>query len=263
MSYLQNKKERNKKIYIIASISIVVVLVLIYRKPVFGGIARGVHYVFAPLFSGASNMDSSVESWRERKRTKAYLVSENIRLSEEIARLNLEVQSVNEHQKEIDSLRELLGRVSYPQEVVLADIIVRPGVSLYDTIIVNTGKDTNIRQGAVVKAYGVIPIGYVSDVYENSSRVTLYSAPGVKTDGIVELNSLWTTLVGRGGGGFEINLPQNVVFTEGMRVIVPGESHELLATAEKIISDPRDPGQTILLSSPVNIHELTQVFIVK
>jgi cell shape-determining protein MreC len=263
MSYLQNKKERNKKIYIITGIVVVGVLVLFYRTPVFGSIARGVHYIFSPLFNGVNNIDSRFETWREKSRTKRYLVAENTRLTEEVTRLTLEVQSVNEQQREIDTLRELLGKISIPKEVILADVIVRPGVSLYDTIIVDVGENMHIRQNAIVKAYGIIPIGYISDVYENSSRVTLYSAPGVRTDGIVEINNLWTTLVGRGGGGFEINLPQNVMFTEGMRIIAPGESHELLATAEKIISDPRDPGQTILLSSPVNINELTQVIIVK
>lgn len=263
MSYLQNKKERNKKLYIVVGVLVIGLLVLFYRKPVFSGLARGTQYIFAPVFSGVSNVGSGFDSWREKSRTKKYLVSENTRLTDEVTQLTITAQSVDEKQREIDGLRELLGRISRPQEVILADVIVRPGMSLYDTIIVNAGENLHIQAGSVVKAHGIVPIGYISDVYKNSSRVTLYSAPGVQTDGIVEVNNLWTTLVGRGGGGFEINLPQSVVFTEGMRVIAPGDLQELLATAEEIISDPRDPGQTILLSSPVNIHELTQVTIVK
>jgi cell shape-determining protein MreC len=263
MSYLQNKKEKNKKLFIGALCFAVLLIVLIYHKPIFSGIARGAHTIFTPVFSGVNNIGGGVSAWREKIRTKRYLVSENERLTTEVTRLSLEVQSTSDRQKEIDQLRELLGRIPESQDILLAHVIVPAGKSLYDALIIDAGEREGIEQGFVVKAHGIIPIGFISDVYKTSSRVTLYSAPGVRTDAIVEANGLWTVLVGRGGGSFEINLPQSVQFTEGMQVFAPGSLHELLATAEEIISDPRDPGQTILLSSPVNIHELTQVVIVK
>jgi hypothetical protein len=48
-----------------------------------------------------------------------------------------------------------------------------------------------------------------------------------------------------------------------MNVLLPGIHSAIVAVVAKSITDPRDPVQTFLLTSPVNINELTWLEVAK
>ena len=62
--------------------------------------------------------------------------------------------------------------------------------------------------GEQVFAGSSLPIGTVSDVYSNSSRVTLYSSSGQKVNVLVGKNNIKAEALGQGGGNFVIKIPR-------------------------------------------------------
>jgi hypothetical protein len=51
-------------------------------------------------------------------------------------------------------------------------------------------------------------------------------------------------------------MPKDLTMQKGDQVVLPGINPYVLAIAQTIISDPRDPFNKMLLTSPVNIQEL-------
>ena len=113
-----------------------------------------------------------------------------------------------------------------------------------------------------------MPIGRVSVVYPFSSKVTLFSSPGEKTEVVIEgkparLNDIsrsggnvFTELIGRGGGNFETILPRDFILNKGDTVTLPGIVPYVIGVVETTISDPRDAFTKVLLTIPLNIFEL-------
>ena len=73
---------------------------------------------------------------------------------------------------------------------------------------------------------------------------------------VVSAQNLSMELVGRGGGNFEMIMPKDITLQKGDQVALPGIIPHVVAIAETIISDPRDPFTKALLTSPVNIQAL-------
>ncbi len=110
---------------------------------------------------------------------------------------------------------------------------------------------------------GDVPIGRVSDVYQSSSKVVLFSNSGERTQVVVGDKNVFMAVVGRGGGNFEMVVPKEKTLMKGDQVLLPGINSYVVGIVETIISDPRDPFVKALLVSPVNIQELKFVEVVK
>jgi hypothetical protein len=138
-----------------------------------------------------------------------------------------------------------------------------------------------VIEGQKVFALGNISIGYIAEVYANSSKVVLFSNPGEKTEVVISLGSLndsqngtlpideqngrdvFMQLVGRGGGNFEIVLPKSIILPNGTEAVLPGITPYVLGTVQATLSDSRDSFQKALLSIPINIQELKFVEVEK
>jgi cell shape-determining protein MreC len=152
----------------------------------------------------------------------------------------------------------MLGR-KQSGSYVLATILVKPGRSLYDTVVIDAGSEEGIRPEALVYAYQTVPVGTVTAVSAHSATVTLFTTSGQKTNGRIEGKNIDVELVGRGGGNFELKVPRDVTLMPDMTVLLPGLRTSVVAVVAKSITDARDPVQTFLLTSPVNINELNSV----
>jgi hypothetical protein len=145
----------------------------------------------------------------------------------------------------------------------LANILTKPNHSPYDTIIIDIGKSIGIREGDLVYANGNIPVGFIGKVYDKTALVTLYTNPGQKTEGFInELNSP-VTLIGRGGGNFEMIIPVELKIEKDTMVYMPGHIPFIIAFVDEVISQPSDPIKRVLLSSPVNVQNLKWVQVEK
>ena len=69
-------------------------------------------------------------------------------------------------------------------------------------------------------------------------------------------NNTVVSLVGRGGGNFEIVVPKGLTLQAGEQAVIPGINSYVLGIVQKVISDPRNAFTKVLLTSPVNIQSL-------
>src|SRR3989344_7517314 len=79
--------------------------------------------------------------------------------------------------RENEELKTLLSRASVFRPL-LATIIQRPPVSVYDTLILDVGQTEKVQKGNRVYSLGYIPIGEIEEVIGNTSKVKIYSSSG-------------------------------------------------------------------------------------
>ncbi len=172
------------------------------------------------------------------------------------AELTILVQLQNEN----DTLKAELGRTSN-EKGILAHVLTLPNRSFYDTMMIDAGTAEGIKVGAAVYAFNSIALGTVSATDTHSSTVLLYSAPNRQTSGTAVGSDVAITLIGRGSGEYEVQLPRDVPFAVGAMVAQQSTTPATLAQIEKIVTDPRDPFQRLLAKAPVNLQALKWVIV--
>ena len=263
MNYLLNKKIKRKKIFKI-SICVVVFFVLIYfRMGIWNGLSYISYEVFRPILILGNNIGEKFKNTSSYFAFKNSLYLENQNLKSQISESQADRANYDSVVMENVNLKEILGRKNEKAVVVLATILSRPNQNIYDTLIIDAGIREGIKIGDKVFAKGNVPIGRIDLVYDNSSKVILYSNSLERTQAVVSHatvgqvgGDIFLELIGRGGGNFEMILPRDFVLQKDDQVLMPGLNPYVLAIVETVISDPRDPFTKALLRSPVNVWEL-------
>jgi len=255
MSYLRDKLEKRKKIYRWGILAVLALILIFLRAPISHALARAAQIIFRPILSAGSGVGESAQSFGALFRSKKTLWAENEDLKMKIGDLEARLFNYNALQDENNKLKEILNR-SGGKKLVLGAILAKPNRSLYDTVLIDAGANDALAEGDLVLAYGDIPVGRIAEVYPDTAKVSLFSSPGERTEVLVSGRDIFMMLVGRGGGNFEMTLPRELALEPGTEVVLPGYQPRALAKIETILSDPRDPDQKALLTSPVNIQEL-------
>lgn len=222
----------------------------------------GVQNVFRSLGTPVVRLTNSIGSWFSTTnafiRSKRTLAEENTVLKNQIRELSIQNKERLVLEAELTDLREIYNRTDV-RNLTLAAIITKPPQSLYGTIVIDGGEEMGFVSGQTVYAYGSVPIGVIDSVSKRSATVQLFSAPNRETQ--VRLLPLRedVTLVGRGGGNFSVSLPQGVEVSENTTVVTKEVNPRIIATFIEVISDTRDPIQTLLFAAPVPISELSFV----
>lgn len=256
MSYLLDKKEKRKKNLYIALGVIVFIFLFNFRLNVLNGLSYIAGGLFRPILVFGNSIGEEITNLGSFFISKSSLYLENRNLQSQIKEEEARMANYNSIVEENDKLKEILGRKKEKANMVLAAILSKPNQSLYDTLLVDAGSKQGIKEGKMVFGLGDIPIGEISMVYENSSKVVLFSSNGERTQVVVAGKDIYLEVVGRGGGNFEIILPRDFSLQKGDQVLMPGINNYVLAIGETVISDPRDPYIKALLKSPLNIQEL-------
>lgn len=266
MNYLLDKKTKRNRILKIIFGVIIFISLFYFRVSIFDGLSYISANIFRPVLTSGNSVGAQVKSLGAYFVSKNSLYRENENLK---ARIDADVAdraNYNSVVAENASLKEILGRKNESVSMTLAAILAKPNQSPYDTIIVDVGIEQGIKVGDKVFALGNVPIGYVAQVYPNTSKVILYSNSGEKTQVVVsgkpaspdasQGGNVSMEIVGRGGGNFEMILPRDFVLLKGDQAVLPGLTPHVLGIVETILSDPRDSFQKALLVSPVNIQEI-------
>jgi cell shape-determining protein MreC len=256
MSYLQDKKLKQKRLFRITFAVVALFLMFFFRTPVFGGLSYITEKVFHPAVVVGGGIGARFKNIGVYFSSKSSLSKENEDLHRTISEEDARMANYDSVVAENVSLKETLGRKSPTLSVTLAGILEKPNQSPYDTLVIDAGAAQGVKVGSVVFATGNIPIGRIGEVYTGSSKVILYSNSGEKTEVLVSGKNASLELLGRGGGNFEMIMSKDFTMSKGDQVVLPGTNNYLVAIAESILSDPRDPFTKALLSSPVNIQSL-------
>ncbi len=242
---------------------VIFVLLLYFRAGISKGFSYAGHSIFRPVLVAGNFVGQGFLNFESYFYSKQILYKENENLKLLISQNEAQMLNYNSLVKDDISLKEILGRKKTNQEIILSSILSKPNQSLYDTLIIDAGKNQGVVIDQKVFALGNIPIGRVAEVEANSSKVILYSNPGEKTEIVISGKNNFMQIIGRGGGNFEIILPKDISLDDGTEVVLPGITPYVVATVVKTVSDPRDSFTKALLASPVNIQNLKFVQIEK
>ncbi len=192
--------------------------------------------------------------------SKQSLIKKVVALQTQLDVQGASLVSLSTLEKENEALKAEFGRTDVVKGL-LARVVVPPGRSLYDTLIVDMGSEEGVTVGQSVYAFGSIALGTVSEMTEHTATVLLYSASGRETAGTATGSDIAVTLIGRGAGEYEVRMPRDISFQEGGVITEQSMSIHPLATIQKIVTDPRDPFQRLLAKAPVNLQTLKWVIV--
>ena len=187
MSYLLDKKIQQKKIYKIA-LGVVFLLILFYfRVGVWKGFSYASEIIFHPVLVLGGGVGEKFGGLGSYFVTKNSLYWQNQNLQAQLSAEEGEMINYNAILADNTSLKEILGRKDPKIPMTVAAILSKPNQSLYDTLLIDAGTDQNVKVGNTVFALGDVPIGRISDVYPDSSKVILFSNAGETTQAIISL----------------------------------------------------------------------------
>ncbi len=236
-----------------------------FRSGIFNGLSGVSQMLFRPVLILGQALGGKFKGTASYFLSKNSLYLENQTLRSELSEKDRQIADYNPILEENESLKEILGRKNETRPngssgreatMILATILAKPNQSIYDTLLVDAGAKQAVKAGNIVFALGNLPIGRIAEVYQNSSKVILFSNAGEKNQAIVSNKNIFMELIGRGGGNFEMILPRDLALQKGDQVVMPGLHPYVLAVVETTISDPRDLFIKALLTSPVNVQEL-------
>jgi cell shape-determining protein MreC len=259
-----NIKFRKKKRKFILSGALVALILIILIFPAFSFrfIGRSALYVLSPFLKTKTELDKWWGGVKADFAEKKALQEDNDALREKIMELEVKISLDEAVSKENEMLRTAFS-AGERNKFLLAFVISRPPFTPYDTIIIDSGSANGVKEGMQVSAFGNVLIGYVTDVFDNMSKIKLSSSFGEETN--VFLESLWVPAiaVGKGGENFEITLPRAINVNIGERILTLGRQPMLVGIVERIERQETDPFQKILFRLPINLQYLNQVFLLK
>ena len=263
MNYLLDKKLKRNKIIKIALAMLLLIFLFYFRAGIAGGLSRASLFIFRPVILLGGQISGNFSDSLTFFRFKESLLRDNENLRRELDTNLARLANYNSILDDNLKMREMLGRQSTGESLVLSAILSKPNQSPYDTLLIDAGTNLGIQTGNLVLALGAIPIGRVAEVYSSSAKVVLFSSWGEKTEVVIAGQDIFMEVIGRGGGNFEMILPREMEVPPGTEILIPGLNSALLGIVETTISDPRDSFKKVLLVSPVNIQELKFVEVKK
>lgn len=191
---------------------------------------------------------------------KKVLVDKVVELRTTIESYEAELATARLEHDENVKLKAELGRTPRPVGV-LGHVRTLPNRSFYDTFMIDAGTDEHISIGQTAYAFDTIALGSVSEVTSDTATITLFSAANRDTSGTVMGSDIAVTLIGRGGGEYEVRMPRDVPFEVGGIIAQQSTHSAVLAEIERIATDPRDPFQKLYAKAPVNLQALKWVIV--
>lgn len=267
MNYLLDKntvfknRERPRRRGKVVWIFLILVLVLF-----FGGniIYKIVSPVLTSVFGVSLGTTGSGPSVFSLFQNTNDLVKENDSLKKEVVELKLRLKSDDLAKQELIDLQTITGRFKEEEKPTIAKVFRRPPYLPFDTFLVDVGRETSssLKLGDKVLVSNSVLLGEVVQIAGQVSKIKMYSSPETKLGVIIGPNKVPADVVGVGGGNFTTELPRGTVIKKGDRVIYQALDTYLLGVVGSVDSDPRHTLQTVYISSPVNIYELSWVEII-
>jgi len=234
-----------------------------FRLPLLNFFSRISLSIAVPFWKISTNIKENFSNYSYLFTVKKTLISENDNLKKQVLEMQSKAILNNILLDENTKLKDILGRKNIKKQMILATILSKPNSSPYGTLVIDIGEKDGILLGQNVFARANILIGNISEVYENFAVVKLFSGSGEKTEVVLSGSDIYLLAIGRGGGGFEILAPRDLLIEKDAEILMPSVDLNIIAVVKEIVSDQRDSFQKVLLSSPVNIQELKWVEVEK
>ncbi|MCK4386556.1 MAG: rod shape-determining protein MreC [Candidatus Pacebacteria bacterium] len=254
------KIEIRKKLFFTA---VVLLLILAFCSGTMSFLSGPLQFVGRPIWKIKNYSVDFVSELGVFFKTKEKLREENKILKNKLGKANFQLFNRKALLEENIKLKEILGRKNEDFKFILANVIAKPNLSPYDSLILDRGSQDGVKKGNKVLADADIIIGEIAEIYSKTSKAKLYSFPRDTLNVALGFDKIFAQAVGKGGGNFELKLPQGTPIALGDLVTLPEMGLLVLGRVEEIDLRPEDPFQTVLFKSPVNIFELRWVQILQ
>lgn len=205
--------------------------------------------MLAPVFRASDAFAEKRTAFFSGFNNTAELAAQNKKLIDENNRLSNKNQALV---KKIESISEL----SENSAGITVSVIASPPSSPYDTLVLSGGSNDGIKLGMEAFANGGVPIGMVSSVLEDFSRVTLFSAPGIITNGWVGSANLPITINGAGAGVVNASVPRSAGIVAGDIVFAPGPGMLPIGSVVRIDGDQSSPSVILRIMPATNLFSI-------
>lgn len=209
-----------------------------------------------PLFRVSDAIAAGSNGFFAHFNDAAALTLQNEKLQTENASLASENAALA---AKVDAQAALLGGSTVRTPGIFADIVSRPPTSPYDTFVLAQGATDDVTIGMEAFGPGNVPVGVVSSVLADFSRLTLFSTPGVVSHGRVGRADLPLTLVGAGAGALTASVPRAASIVVGDTVYLPGPGQLPIGSVVRVDSDPLSPAVTLRIVTATNLFSMPSV----
>lgn len=211
----------------------------------------------APVFGAANALVERSHALFGGFGDAAVLALENEALNEENAALALRNRTLEKKLGETGVFTPETGGI-------VAGVVARPPTSPYDTLVVGVGAKMGVTEGmaafgAPVEGSGAAPLGVVSAVLPDFSRVTLFSSPGIVVHGWVGSANVPIAIEGAGGGSMSASVPRAAGIMAGDAVFIPGVEAVPVGVVARLDGDPSSPSVTLRITPSFNLFSTTYV----
>lgn len=194
---------------------------------------------------------------------KNVLIARQHAMESQIQTLQQQLNTLQLIEDENTSLRTLLDYPTLQHQSVVARVIAKPSQNMYDRIMIDRGTRDGISIGDRVIAGENGLIATIDQVTETTAQGTLISGGFWKGDAALARLGITVPVQGKGSGNFELHVPRDLDVRDGDVMTLPGAPDFVIGVIKSIQFDERDPYQTVLARTPVNVQELKFVRVVK
>lgn len=218
-------------------------------------------FTFAPVFRGADTLAAKSHFIFSSLGDAAALTLQNEQLMNENAVLSSENQALIAKTNTLSSLFNSPVIGSKNTSGILAGVVAHPPESPYDTLVLAAGTKAGVTLGMEVFGMGGVPLGVISSVIDDFSRVTLFSAPNMITHGWVGHANFPLTIEGSGAGVMSASLSRSANIAVGDTVFAPGPGALPIGNITRIDNDPTAPGVVLRITPALNLFSITWVIV--
>ena len=213
----------------------------------------------APLFRGADFFTATSNAFFAGFGERAVLALENENLRVANAALANENRALKGKAMDLEALFDSSGEEEGMNTGILAGVIARPPESPYDTLLLAKGSTAGVTVGMGAFGAGNVPVGIVSSVAADFSRITLFSSPGMHISGWAGEANTPVTVIGKGGGAFDASLARFADVAVGDSVFGPGPGMLPIGEIVRIDNDPAAPSMMLRIRPVLNPFSITWV----
>lgn len=253
-TYRHNRKPSSRRVTILAGCVITLFILIFFFSP----IASFVHGIARPVFgvgTALSRASASVFS-------SFFLGDAGVRiaaLERENENLRRTVENMQGENNRYATMLDRYGENATGNGVIIAGVLVAPPRSLYDTLVINRGKESGIAVGSQVYTAHDSFVGTVVAVSPYTALVELVSSPGYVAEALIGKEQIRTQVFGRGSGNLIAVLPRDIDIAEGDVVVVPGLGGVRIGEVGVIETEQNDPFQQVRIRVDVHFSTLTDV----
>jgi cell shape-determining protein MreC len=232
--------------------ALIIILVIIFHNTLF--------HITTPIRDTSVDIINTVI---DNATSKKFLLARQRALEEKNTALTAQVQGMQLLEDENASLRIILNYPKIASTSITARVIAKPSQSLYDRVIIDRGSTDGIVIGDKIIAGENGFIATIDQVSPQSASGTLVSSSSFKGDAVIARLGITVPVTGKGSGNFELHIPRDLDIRDGDLMTIPGAPDYVFGVIKSIQFDERDPYQTVLARTPVNVQELKFVRVIK